>query len=141
MAEIYHQLILRSSSEKIFHAITTQEGLASWWTRETTASPEIGFVNQFRFGAPHGNEMKVTRLEQNSVEWECVGGPQEWIGTKVKFQIREKESGGFLLDFTHSGWASATEFFGVCNFNWGRYLLSLKHLLEKGQGHPYPDFL
>ena len=66
-------------------------------------------------------------------------GADEWIGTHIIFEIEEKPDGKVFLNFQQSGWKGETEFFANCNFNWGRYLLSLKLFLEKGKGNPFPD--
>ncbi|MEJ2536416.1 MAG: hypothetical protein P8048_05090 [Calditrichia bacterium] len=47
MEEIRHFLNIKSSPEKVYRAITEQEGLASWWTRETIAKPQIGSIAEF----------------------------------------------------------------------------------------------
>lgn len=139
MATIKHYLLIRSSKDKIYEAITTQQGLSSWWTKTCTAKPEIGFVNQFNFEQFY-NRMKVIDLEINKqAEWECLDGADDWIGTHVIFSIVEKNDGKLFLDFRHAGWETDNIFFAECCFKWGMYLLSLKHLLENGKGHPFPD--
>jgi uncharacterized protein YndB with AHSA1/START domain len=61
MTEIGHNVVIKATPEKIYKAITTQEGLANWWAKQTTAKPQIGFVNTFAFWE-FRNEMKVTIL-------------------------------------------------------------------------------
>ena len=58
MAEIRHYVVIKATPEKIFKAITTQDGLENWWAKQTIAKPEVGFVNIFTFGK-FRNEMKV----------------------------------------------------------------------------------
>ena len=50
MAEIRHNVVIKATPDKIYKAITTQEGLANWWAKQTTAKPQIGFLNTFTFG-------------------------------------------------------------------------------------------
>lgn len=66
MAEIRHNVVIKVTPEKIYNALITQEGLANWWTNDTTAKPEIGFVNVFIFGK-FRNEFAfhAWRLERN----------------------------------------------------------------------------
>lgn len=137
MANIMHYLVIRATPDKVYRAITTQEGLANWWTKETTAKPEVEFINIFMFGGEYRNEMKVTKLISNKrVEWECINAHEEWIGTRVSFDLEEKE-GKTILRFSHAGWKEATDFFADCNYNWGIYMKSLKTLCETGKGMPY----
>lgn len=135
MAEIRHNIVIKATPEKIYEAITTQEGLANWWAKQTTAKPEIGFVNIFVFGK-FRNEMKVTQLiSNNSVEWKCINSIEEWIDTNISFDLEEKE-GRTILRFTHSGWRAVTDTFAGCNYDWGRFMTSLKSLCETGTGTP-----
>jgi uncharacterized protein YndB with AHSA1/START domain len=64
MAGIKYNLTIKTSPEYIYRALTTQEGPASWWAKQTTAQPQMGFVNTFIFGA-FRNAMNVTLLEPN----------------------------------------------------------------------------
>ncbi|HEV8285889.1 MAG TPA: SRPBCC domain-containing protein [Chitinophagaceae bacterium] len=135
MADIRHKLVIKTSSEKVYEAITTQEGLANWWCKQTTAKPEVGFVNTFTFGNLK-NEMKVTELTPNKrVEWHCNISIDEWVNTNISFDLEEKD-GRTILRFAHSGWRAATDFFDACNYDWARFMTSLKSFCETGSGTP-----
>lgn len=135
MADIRHNVVIKATPEKIYEAITTQEGLANWWCKQTTAKPEVGFVNTFTFGT-FRNEMKVIVLDRNKkVEWQCVNSIEEWIDTNISFDLQEKE-GRTLLRFAHSCWRAVTDTFAVCNYDWGRFIASLKSFCETGTGTP-----
>ena len=135
MPEIKHNVIIKAIPEKVYEAITTQEGLANWWAKQTIAKPEVGFVNIFTFGT-FRNEMKVTILNPNEkVEWKCINSIEEWIDTNILFDLEEKE-GRTLLRFTHSGWRAVTDTFAGCNYDWGRFMTSLKLFCETGTGTP-----
>ncbi len=139
MANIKHNLVIQSSMQTVYNAISTEKGLADWWTNNTVAKPEIGFVNEFRFGPNHCKKMKIKELKApNNVTWECIGGDPEWIGTKIVFQIDKKGEDAFLK-FSHLNWNEETEYFGVCTYHWGRFLDSLKALCETGKGHPFKE--
>lgn len=135
MADIKHKLVIKTAPEKVFKAITTQEGLESWWCTQTTAKPELGFVNVFIFGNSR-NEMKVTELVPGKkVVWQCINSIEEWVGTNLSFDFEEKE-GKTILRFTHGDWKAATDMFADCNYNWAIFLKSLKALCETGTGAP-----
>lgn len=42
MFNILHRVGIKSSSDKIFEALTDEEGLAGWWSKNVTASPVVG---------------------------------------------------------------------------------------------------
>ena len=137
MAEIIHLFTINSTKEKVYEAITTQEGLSNWWTEDTIAKPEVDSVAEFRFGDRYLNKMRVTNLVENQlVEWECIEGDKEWIGTTFLFDLEEKDS-TTILRFSHNNWKEETDFFASCNFNWGYYLNSLKQYCETGEGTPF----
>ena len=135
MPEIRHNVIIKTTPEKVYEAITTQEGLANWWAKQTIAKPEVGFVNIFTFGTLR-NEMKVIILNPNKkVEWKCINSIEEWIDTNISFDLEEK-NGHTLLRFTQSGWRAVTDTFAGCNYDWGRFMTSLKLFCETGTGTP-----
>jgi hypothetical protein len=107
-----HKAGIKSSSpDDAYQALTTLEGLSGWWTGNTAGETSTGGVIQFRFGAG-GIDMKVLELDPaRRVLWQVVDGPQEWIGTKVSFDLRQ-EGDWTLILFKHqvgrSRWSSCT---------------------------------
>jgi uncharacterized protein YndB with AHSA1/START domain len=135
MEAIRHYLIIKTTPEKVFNAISTQEGLESWWAKQTVARPEVGFTNTFIL-EKLSNEFKVTQLINNrKAEWLCVNSIDEWIGTTVSFDL-EEENGNTILRFAHSGWREINDMFAKCNYGWGRFMSSLKLYCETGNGTP-----
>ena len=67
-----------------------------------------------------------------------VGGPAEWIGTQVSFDLRQ-EGDWTIIVFKHQGWKEPVEFMHHCSTKWAIFLMSLKSLLETGKGSPNPD--
>ena len=139
MKSIYHRLLIESSAEKIYTAITTEEGLSGWWTPETKATPEIGSIARFAFGPDYYKEMKVTELDPfNKVKWLCIKAYDEWLETTITFELIPHDKGTILF-FHHDGWKEYTQGFAVCTYDWAIFLRSLKFLCETGKGLPYPN--
>lgn len=135
MADIRHNVVIKATPQKIYEAITTQEGIEGWWCKNTTAQPQIGFVNIFIFGQ-FRNEMKVTELvPAKSVEWECINSIEEWIGTRISFDLEEKNE-KTILHFTHGDWRAITDTFAGCSYDWALFMKSLKSYCETGKGDP-----
>ena len=83
--------------------------------------------------------MKVLTTEPSRlVRWEVVDGPPEWIGTTISFELKQ-EDGFTIVLFRHEGWREPVEFMYHCSTKWAVFLMSLKRLLETGQGEPAPD--
>lgn len=132
---IKHQVVIKTDAGKVYDALTTQEGLAGWWTRQTIAKPEVGFLNTFTFGTIV-NELEITRLIPNkTVEWQCIISNKDWVGTTISFDLEEKE-GKTILRFVHDGWREVADMYEICNYNWALALRSLKLLCETGAGTP-----
>lgn len=137
MAELRHLVVIEAPARTVYRAITEQEGIAGWWTRDTVAEPKVGTVAEFTFGDRYHNEMRIVALEDDSrVEWECLVGDPEWVGTRLVFSLEENE-GRTTVRFSHGGWRDMTDFFASCNFNWGFYMRSLKSYCETGEGEPF----
>lgn len=137
MVDILHRIGVTSTPEKVYAALTTVDGLAGWWTEDTRGDSDPGGVLQFDF-EPGGIEMKVLETApRDLVVWEVVGGPAEWIGTQVRFEL--KQEGDFtIVLFRHEGWQEPVEFMYHCSTKWAYHLLSLKSGLEGGQYSPFP---
>ncbi|MEW2382359.1 SRPBCC domain-containing protein [Micromonospora sp. NPDC047707] len=138
MADILHRIgVERSSPEQVYAALTTLDGLSGWWTEKTSGQPDLGGVIEFRF-RPGGFDMKVAQLDPGRlVRWNVVDGPEEWIGTSIQWDLRQDGEYTIVL-FRHEGWREPVEFMNHCSTKWGTYLMSLKQLLETGEGAPDP---
>ena len=137
---IYHRFLIKAPVEKVFEALTKQDGLAGWWTPQTMATAELGSIARFRFEPDYFKEMKIIELQPYSkVKWECVKGYEDWIGTTVSFDLEPHAKGSTLL-FRHEGWESYSLNFASCSFDWALFLRSLRLLCETGKGLPYPEF-
>jgi len=66
-----------------------------------------------------------------------VDGPGEWIGTTIDWDLRQDGDYTIVL-FKHQGWKEPAEFMHHCSTKWGSYLMSLKSLVETGEGAPAP---
>ncbi len=138
---IKHYLEIKTTVEVLYKSITTKEGIQAWWTECPIYDCEIGGKAHFIFkGNGFHNVMSVSQLAQNKlVEWIVEQGNRQWVDTTIVFEIIEQENSTHLR-FSHNLWAEQTDFFGHCSFHWGKYLMSLKNLLETGKGNPYLDY-
>jgi len=137
MVEILHRIGVTSAPEKVYAALTTVDGLAGWWTEDTHGDGDPGGVLRFRF-EPGDVDMKVLDAQPGElVLWEVVDGPEEWIGTRVRFELKQRDGFTIVL-FRHEGWAEPVEFMYHCSTKWATFLLSLKRLVETGAGEPAP---
>ena len=141
--DILHRVGIKASSNEVYEALATRDGLAAWWTTDTHGDSKPGGVMKFRFSADGreigGFDMKVLELQPaQRVLWEVIDGPAEWIGTKVSFDLKQEGDYSIIL-FKHADWREPVEFMNHCSTAWGYFLLSLKHAIEGGSPTPWPD--
>jgi len=141
MYSILHRITIETTPDKLYGALTTQQGLSAWWTKTKTNGDKVASTNSFFFGADgnHQVDMKIEALKTNElVVWQCAAGPWQEKGL-FTFSITPDE-GGVVLHFKHQGWDETDDFYQHCNSKWGFFLaVSLKNYLEKGVGQPHPE--
>ncbi|UVT14909.1 MAG: SRPBCC domain-containing protein [Nitrospira sp.] len=144
MVDIIHRIGIKAPISKVYAALSTVEGIAGWWTKETSGSSKVGCTIGVRFLSVNGKEigrmsMEVIALDSNKkVHWRFSAGPEEWIGTDAVFHLSQ-EGGYTIILFGHKNWREASEFTAHCSTKWATFLLSLKDLAETGNGKPSPN--
>lgn len=142
MVDIIHRIGIKAPVTDVYQAIASVEGVAGWWTEETTGEADVGGTLNVRF-SDHGVEkgrmdLEVVNLSPaKEVQWRVTAGPPEWIGTDVTFNLSQEDEYTVLL-FGHRNWREAVEFTAHCSMKWATFLLSLRDLVENGEGRPSP---
>ncbi len=129
MPNIVHRVgILNTTSQKVYDAVATKDGIESWWTLQVYGAFQEGDVLQFKFGAG-GPDFEVIELIPNKkVVWKCISGPSEWMDTFIEFNISEQDNEIVLL-FKHSEWKEEVEFMNHCSTQWAYFIMGLKDKL------------
>ncbi len=138
MPNIKHLVNIKSSSDKIFEAISTVEGLSQWWTPQTTGSSKVGGELKFGFGPDYYKLMQVESSNENMIKWTCTEAVDEWVGTSIVFKIDEEQEKS-ILRFWHNDWQQYSDMYAQCSFDWALFLRSLKIYCETGTGCPFPN--
>ena len=137
MKTILHTVDIKVEPSKVYEALTTERGLAGWWSREVSADVRVGGVIRFTFMPVFNPEMEITALDEpRRVEWTCIGGHGPWADNTFRFTIEERDSGCALFFRQEYAQELSDEEYGRYNFNWGYYLNSLKRFCETGEGTP-----
>src|SRR5262245_36746607 len=122
MATLYHQVWINAPTGRVYEAVSTENGVGSWWDRPRTVASDDGLVLEFRPGAEHGVlRMKVLEMVQGRrVEWQCISTHPKsspasaWTGTHVLLKSRRGSEARSSISATPAGttaasiWASAT---------------------------------
>jgi uncharacterized protein YndB with AHSA1/START domain len=144
VADIIHRAGIKAAVAKVYAALATVEGVAGWWSREASGVSSPGNVIELIFNTPTGEVLGVIKFEVTSmipdkqVVWCFISGPEEWVGTHASFDLYQDGDYTIVL-FAHRHWAEPVEFMAHCTTKWATFLMSLKALVETGQGHPSPD--
>lgn len=143
MFDILHRVGIKAPLDKVYKAVATAEGIAGWWTVDTRGDNKAGGTLSLRFtDAGHEIgvfEMKILELHSDTrVVWQVVNGPDEWNGTRIRFELKNEEDFSIVL-FKHEGWKEPVESMYHCSTKWAIFLMSLKSLLETGCGNPSPN--
>ena len=136
---LMHMVEVKADAEKIYTALSTGRGLASFWTADSHAEPKQGSIARFGFGGPV-LEMRVDELKPGRrVRWATHGGFDAWKGTTVTWDIKAGKDGVNEVWFSHEGWPEdlpAKDIASV-NYTWGRIVGRLKDHAETGERVPY----
>lgn len=144
MVHITHRIGIKAPIEKVYEAIATIEGIAAWWTQDTSGTSEVGKTIVVRFNSLDGTElgsmhMDVKALDPGKkVQWKFAAGPEEWIGTEATFDLQQEGNYTIVL-FGHRNWREEVEFKSHCSMKWATFLLSLREFVETGKGKPSPN--
>ena len=146
MIDIIHRIGIKAPAAKVYKALKTIEGLSSWWTKEVSGDSSIGGKIEFRFLSTTDEligkmVMEIKELKSDKlVQWRCIEGPAEWIGTDITFELSHQDNQTIIV-FGHRNWREAVEFTSHCSMKWAVFLLSLREYVETGKGKPSPHDL
>jgi uncharacterized protein YndB with AHSA1/START domain len=121
--------------------LSSQDGLCSWWTAASKASPEVGHVNVFSFdGGSVEFHFRVDEQEApKRLSWTCLAAPKvprEWVGTRITAELSAVDA-GTRLRFAHRGWASREGAYALCNTTWGHLMYRLRDAAEGNKPGPF----
>ncbi len=128
------ELTVAAPPARVFSAIATPDGIASWWTPIVSGSLAPG--TRFELGFPGSGatmELHVERARPPAhVEWTCLGhsGRPEWKGTILEFRLTERGHGATDISFRHAGLAPELGCYPASEHEWGRALTDLQRLVE-----------
>jgi uncharacterized protein YndB with AHSA1/START domain len=139
-ADILHAVEIEASPEAVFEAVSTQKGLASFWTSDCDAEPEVGSEARFGFpAAPVDQRVRIEALEPGRrVAWTALGDFPNWEGTTLYWEMEPAQAGTSFL-FRHGGWSDdypEREWASV-NWVWGQVVGRLKGYAETEKPQPF----
>ena len=137
MPDIFHSFPVEDTPDKVFDGISTAGGLDNWWTEHSEGRQESGATYTLDFGPGYIWKAVVTKFDLNkSFELQMTGADADWLGTKVGFLLKPKNS--FTeVEFYHTGWPESNEHYRISSYCWAMYLRILKRYIEFREKVPY----
>ena len=138
MKNIILSVPIQSTVDRFIQAVTTQTGLAAWFTPDVTADPKVGSIIKLGFDAGMFLTFRLDRLDSSGrVEWVLVEGPDEWKASRVILDAKAGGEGMINYTFTHTNLPEESSLTAFMGYGWGQHARSLKLLLETGTGEPH----
>jgi len=142
--DITHHLTIKASASTIYKAVSSQEGITGWWSKDCVVGSTPGSSSTLKFdkqGTLVVMHFKTLELNPDQkVIWEATENANPaWIGTHISTQITETEEGCSVI-FSHSGfdtqWAGKDPF-ELTKGGWEHFVKSLTSYCETGEGQPW----
>ena len=137
-------IVVNAAAHEAFKSINS---VTKWWTENLEGSSQkLNDEFVVRFGDVHFSRQKLVEfIPDKKVVWlvtdsklNFVKDKSEWTGTKISFEISEKDN-KTQIRFIHLGLVSEYECFDACSNAWSEYIgQSLLKLINTGKGEPTP---
>jgi hypothetical protein len=134
--------LVNQTPNEVFNAVNNVRG---WWSERIDGdTSQLNDEFTYQRWELHKCTMKLIEVvAYKKVVWLCLDNyfsftkdQTEWVGTKIEFDISEKD-GKTQLVFTHHGLTPAYECYDICFDAWTSYIQgSLKDLITTGKGQP-----
>ena len=136
-------LNLPASPDTVSALFTSAAGVSCWWG-STEGDGAVGGTLVTSFGDHGVNAMRVLEAGPTRVVWEPIaldgttptGHTQEWLGTRIEFDIIPADSGSELR-FRHAGLTPQLECWGDCFAGWRHFMASIDAVAKTGTGTPF----
>jgi uncharacterized protein YndB with AHSA1/START domain len=135
MGDVLFNFEIDAEREAIRRALTTTEGIASFWTDKASVPSEVGGTLTLGFpDAPAPFDLVLTQSDDKMVSWRPATFPPQWVGTDIRWEISGGD-GSSTIAFRHGPFGDETEQ-GQVAYVWGQVMVQLKRYLEAGVAAP-----
>jgi hypothetical protein len=135
-------ILVNESAKSVFDAVNNVSG---WWSQEIEGDTDrLNSEFKYHYSDVHICKMRIVEfIPEKKVVWQVlenhfnfIKDQREWVGTKVIFEISQKDN-KTELHFTHQGLVPDYECFDICFKAWTQYIQeSLVSLITTGKGQP-----
>ncbi len=136
---------ITGTKEEVFDALTLN--IDKWWGVVDQPASELGTIFKVSFGEAFWVFKVIDFKKNNLASWECVesnqvhaglkGIKEEWLGTKLFWNLQSEGDKSVKVNFTHEGLVPNFNCYDVCSKAWDYFITdSLKAFVENGIGKP-----
>lgn len=138
MAEIVHEFTIKAPRTRVFEMVSTAKGLDRWWTKTSSGEAKEDAEFQLGFGPGFDWLARVSRCKPPATfEIQIMDAQEDWMGTKIGFELEAEKPGLTRVRFHHIGWPRANKHWCVSCFCWAMYLRIMRRYLEFGEEVAY----
>ncbi len=144
----YHILIqfdMAADRSTVHRAISTEQGIRSWWSSRTTGPDGSKHLEVSFPDAPLPFQFTVTRDDQARVEWRTGAFPPPWAGTTIRWDLSDAPPDAppgstTRLLFSHRDYDADNPVIPGVTPVWVQIILRLKSYAETGKPDPFFTF-
>jgi uncharacterized protein YndB with AHSA1/START domain len=135
MGDVLFTFDVDAAPHAVRRALTTTEGIASFWTDKADVPAEVGETLKLGFPeAPLPFDLLLAQSDDKVIIWRTVTFPPQWVGTDIRWKLSGGD-GTSTVAFRHGTFADETEE-GQVAYVWGQVMVQLKRYLETGVATP-----
>lgn len=135
MGDVLFTFDVNATPDAVRRALTTTEGIASFWTDSADVPTEVGEALTLGFpDAPMPFDLLLAQSDDKLVVWRTVTFPPQWVGTDIRWEVSGDDETSTVA-FRHGPFADETEQ-GQVAYVWGQVMVQLKRYVETGLATP-----
>ena len=138
--DIFHNLVINCSEEKLFNAVSKPDELVNWWPLICSGKEELNAEYNLNFTDTYNWFGKVITYKPNTAfHIQMTQSNTDWNPTSFGFDIEEISDNKVQLHFWHKDWKNCNAEFKQSSFCWALLLNGLKNYVEKGTIIPFEE--
>ena len=136
MTDVLFRFDVDARPETLLQAVTTGEGIRSFWTSHAEVPANVGETLKLEFPerAPLPFDLRLEQSDQRTVVWRTQTFPPHWVGTTVRWDVEPRDDGSTVA-FRHAGFTDDDDA-GRAAYTWGEIMARLKDYAETGRSDP-----
>jgi uncharacterized protein YndB with AHSA1/START domain len=109
MGDVLFTFDINAAPDVVRQALTTTEGIASFWTDKADIPEEVGETLKLGFPeAPRPFDLLLAQSDDKVIIWRTVTFPPQWVGTDIRWELSGSD-GTSIVAFRHGSFADETE--------------------------------